>query len=141
MEPNVKTRKSAKKTVRQDLPMYERARIPQLFPCKMEKEVIKLHLDMKKLMKLNIEQRKAHFSMIKVLNFKENLERTMKFWPSNVLSKIGSIEDKTFMESMMTDRILTVSPSSLFLLNKIEEKREARGRKQERKGIVKMVRE
>ena len=84
----------------------------------MEKEVIKLHLDMKKLMKLNIEQRKTHFSMIKILNFKENLDRTMKFWPSNVLSKIGSIEDKTFMESMMTDRILTVSPSSLFLLNK-----------------------
>ena len=45
----------------------------------------------------------------------------MKFWPSNVLSKSGSIKDKTFME-IMTDRILTVSPISPFLLNEIEKK-------------------
>ena len=101
-------RESAKETVKSVLTFYERARVPHLFPNKMEDEVIKLFDSMNTLLKYNFKERSQENYQTKVKEFKAKLDSTMKFWPRNVFQKITNEEDRAFLHSMMTDRIATM---------------------------------
>ena len=50
-------RAAAKATVLKVLPFYDKARIPNLKPVKMEEEVLKLHTEMKNLLKIDHQHR------------------------------------------------------------------------------------
>ena len=98
-------RAAAKATVVKVLPFYDKARIPTLNPVKMEEEVLKLHTEMKNLLKIDHQHRETEKNKTKFNDFKQKLEKTMKFWPRDALERIKTEEDKKFLHSMMTDRV------------------------------------
>ena len=85
----------------------------------MEDEVLSLHKEMKGLLKHNHARRESVNCVSKINTFKDVLNLTMKFWPKNVMDLVDNDDDKRFLESMMTDRLLTIPPEDHAALEKI----------------------
>ena len=90
----VTVRAAAKATLVKVLPFYDKARIPTLNPVKMEEEVLKLHTEMKNLLKIDHQHRETEKNKTKFNNFKQKLEKTMKFWPRDTLERIKIEENR-----------------------------------------------
>ena len=101
-------REAANKTVETVKHFYNRARIPTLLDHKMAEEVEKLFDDMK-IIKIQPKDRTSGKPKQRVDEFKSRLQTTMKFWPRNAMENICNEEDKKFLQSMMTDRLATMS--------------------------------
>ena len=123
-------RQAANLTVQTVLPFYERARIMTLAQHKMAEEVLKVFDEMKSLLKIDHAHRQDKTNVEKFSSFKDKLNRTMKFWPRNVLEKITNEEDKEFLVSMMTDRKATMG-SVDSVLHSTEKKRLERKKAEE----------
>ena len=103
-DADVKIREAANATIQTVQPFYSRARVPMLAPQKMAEEVEKLFQEMNELLKITVNVRENGKNKTKILNFKDKLETTMKFWPRNALERIHNEEDRQFLISMMGDR-------------------------------------
>ena len=64
---------------------------------------------MKKIIKIQPKDRTSGKPKERVDEFKSRLQITMKFWPRNAMENICNEEDKKFLQSMMTDRLATMS--------------------------------
>ena len=130
---------SAKETAMKVKIIYDRARIPTLDPKKMAQEVEKLHKEILNILK-NSEERirapgAAHDAFV---NFQENLDKTFKMWPRNVIDRITNENYKLFFQSMITDRKWSMGgkdqplskQEAQVLERKIEEKRREKCRKE-----------
>lgn len=103
-EYNVTIRDAANATVQKVLPFYLKARIPTLAPQKMAEEIEKLYHKMRSLMKIREVKRDMPKEKARILEFKDKLEKTMKFWPRNAMERITLEEDRQFLLSMINDR-------------------------------------
>ena len=82
---------------------------------------------MKKIIKIQPKDRTSGKPKERVDEFKSRLQTTMKFWPRNAMENICNEEDKKFLQSMMTDRLATMSAIDVKLSEterKVKERKE-----------------
>lgn len=119
-------RDAANATTTLVLPFYEKARIPSLLPNKISQEILKYYDEFKKLLKINVCERKTPGKQLeKIMTFKNQMHETMKLWPRDALSRIKNEEDRAFLMSMQSDRKATMSGVDKNLAE-MEQRREKR---------------
>ena len=107
-------RPAAKQVVSEVLPHYEKAGIRTIQEHKMAEKIEALFKEYENVRKLNNDRKHA-----KVIEFKNDLEETMQFWPRNTIQEMEKLldrrnilenertaiqEDINFLKSMQTDR-------------------------------------
>ena len=105
---NVTKRDAPNLTVEKVLDFYHRARIPTLQKHKMAEEVLKLHKRYRDILAIRPMYRSKGKAAQNISGFIDDMSKTMKFWPRNVLDTMENEEDKQFIISMMEDRKFTM---------------------------------
>ena len=82
--------------VEEVVPFYEKARVPTQDILKMAQTILQLYNKMQDLMKTNVKRRNSGSTLNRINEFKDNLGRTMTFWPKDAIAKIKNEEDKVF---------------------------------------------
>ena len=99
-----------KKTVDCVIPLFQKAGVPTLPKQKMAEAVEKLLADFENLLKIKHSARNSGKPKERIDEFKLRIkEKTMKFWPRNVLQMMDNELDKAFLQSMMSDRKASMS--------------------------------
>ena len=79
----------------------------------MAEEIIKLMEELKSLLKIDHVHRNTVKNTQKIIEFKNKLTKTMRFWPRYVLDKLVDAEDKHFLINMMADRTASIGSVEL----------------------------
>ena len=116
---------------------YDKGRIPVIQQHKIREKVQLLYTEFKGLLKLNRNRR--HRENKKLAEFQEKLEKTMPFWPKEVVevmakSRRGKSDiekqaidnDIKFLESMMTDRVASYGNIDIIATQKEDNRRKRR---------------
>ena len=92
------------------IPFFQKAGVPTLFNHKMAEAVEKLLAEFENLLKIKHSARNSGKPEERIDEFKLRIkEKTMKFWPRNVLQMMDNETEKAFLQSMMSDRIASMS--------------------------------
>ena len=108
IDKGVTYRDAANATVQQILPFYQRARIPTIVPNKMAEKIEKLRKEMININKANCNTRSIPRYKKQIEEFKAKLDKTIQFWPRNVLRSMTNREDRAFLISMMGYRMASM---------------------------------
>ena len=68
-----------------------------------------LHVNMLKCLKVPIQRWTEGKEDKRINSFKEELEQTFKLWPRHAMQQIKNKEDRLFLESMMSDRKMSMA--------------------------------
>ena len=137
-------RRAANETAAIVKTFYDKARIPMLEPNKVSQEILKYYSDFQALLKISVNKRdKPGKQHDKITEFRNNINKTMKFWPRDALSRISNDEDRNFLLSMMSDRKATMDGIDKSLFQKeqrIEKRHQEEQRRREKEANEKVQR-
>ena len=97
----------------------------------MAEAIEELYQEMRDILKIPKSRRSYGNPLARITNFKEGLNKTMKFWPRDALDHMVNEEDKEFLQSMMGDRAATMAGVDKRLAN--TENKVSRRKEQEKK--------
>ena len=106
IEHEIVVRKASIEVALQILRHYAKYRIPALDVNEVADHVAKFYGEFSNLLKLSKSGNNVKM-LVKLNNFKLNLDKTMPFWTKNALSEMKSNKDKLFFKSMQEDRRLS----------------------------------
>ena len=84
---------------------YAKANVPVMSDCRCIKIMLGLLEDNAKLRQIPQSRRENPNTLEKLQIMSDHLEKTFSCWPQDAMSVIKNEEDKTFLKSMMTDRL------------------------------------
>ena len=115
---------AAVSTVKEEIKgIYGRAKIKLKEERRIVDDIVKLHLKMKNIQKTPLARRDKDKN---VMEFKENLDKTMKLWSNDAFSEkvTPDPDDRAFLENMMGERTATMAGVDTKDAKREEKKRE-----------------
>ena len=119
----ISKRDALKKTVDCVIPFFQKAGVPTLPKQKMAEAVEKLLAEFENLLKIKHSARNSGKPKERIDEFKLRIEeKTMKFWPRNVLQMMDNEINKAFLQSMMSDRKASMSGKDNTAFSEVKKK-------------------
>ena len=114
---------ASKKTVDCVIPFFQKAGVPTLPKQKMAEAVEKLLAEFENLLKIKHSARNSGKPKERIDEFKLKIkEKTMEFWQRNVLQMMDNEIDKAFLQSMMSDRKVSMSGKDNTAFSRVKRK-------------------
>ena len=130
----ISKRDASKKTVDCVIPFFQKAGVPTLSKQTMAEAVEKLLAEFENLLKIKHSARNSGKPKEKIDKFKLRIkEKTMKFWPRNVLQMMDNEIDQAFLQSMVSDLKALMSGKDITAFSRVKEKLERENQESKRK--------
>ena len=116
-------RGASKKNVDCVIPFFQKAGLPTLPKQKMAEAVEKLLAEFENLLKIKHSARNSGKPNERIDDFKLRIkQKTIKFWPRNILQMMDNEIDKAFLQTMLSDRKASTSSKGNAAFSRVKRK-------------------